>query len=80
MNIFAVQLDVEPDIWGAMTATVLFALILLIIPFVDREKNQATQQKCSISKENLGIFSHSHLLGDLHFRHRPKCNNRRGLK
>jgi quinol-cytochrome oxidoreductase complex cytochrome b subunit len=39
MNIFAGEyLGIEPDIWGAMTATAVFALILVLIPFIDRGK------------------------------------------
>ncbi|HLN89657.1 MAG TPA: hypothetical protein VK253_06290, partial [Candidatus Binatia bacterium] len=56
MNIFAAQLGVEPDIWGAMTATVLFGLILLIIPFIDRGKEPSDTSGVFSARKRIWAF------------------------
>ena len=40
MNIVAANFGIDPDIWGAVAAMVLMALVLLAIPFVDRSDHE----------------------------------------
>lgn len=56
MNIFAADIGVEPDIWGALIATVLMAGMLLIIPFIDRGKQEPTDQAGVFAKKRIWAF------------------------
>ncbi len=56
MNIFAADLGISPDIWGAMSATGLFALILLIIPFIDRVRKEPSDRAEIFSRKRIWAF------------------------
>ncbi len=56
MNIFAAQLGVSPDILGAMGAVTLFAVILLIIPFVDRGKEEPSDSAGIFARKRIWAF------------------------
>jgi quinol-cytochrome oxidoreductase complex cytochrome b subunit len=40
MNIVAANFGIDPDIWGAIAAIILMAVVLLVIPFVDRSDHE----------------------------------------
>jgi ubiquinol-cytochrome c reductase cytochrome b subunit len=40
MNIVAANFGIDPDIWGTVAAIILMAVVLLVIPFVDRSDHE----------------------------------------
>lgn len=40
MNIVAANFGIDPDIWGTVLAIILMAVVLLVIPFVDRSDHE----------------------------------------
>ena len=57
MNIFfADYLGVEPDIWGAMTSMGLMAVVLLIIPFIDRGQEPTDRESVFDWRKRIWAF------------------------
>lgn len=54
MNILAANFGIDPDIWGAIAAIIVMAIVLLAIPFVDRSDHEPENTGAAFSLRKRG--------------------------